>query len=121
MLTIRIDAHSSTAVASFVILLTLVLTAVPAQALTPAQFLDCIGQNSGNYGYTCQLDARPGAPYTVPGDFSSTINITRSGIPGNPLYVTGTVQSSVYDTTLQRADTSFVSIMTVDPNATNVY
>jgi hypothetical protein len=62
-------------------------------ALNLTQFTVCIGSSGGTYGSLCQLDAMPGQPYAI----TNTLTIGRSNI-----IISGTVLSSMSDTTLQR-------------------
>jgi hypothetical protein len=71
-----------------------------AQALTLAQFTDCIGPNTGSYGLTCQLDA---ATYLI----TSQLTISRNAGAGDTLTVQGTSVSSLSDTTLKRDPTLY--------------
>ncbi|MBV9401866.1 MAG: hypothetical protein JO062_28085 [Bryobacterales bacterium] len=82
--------HMRTILGGFIVLVAL---STPARALTLTNFRDCIGANTHSYGTTCELDA---GTYSI-GASEPTLVITRTGI-----VVTGTVNSSIYDTTLQR-------------------
>lgn len=75
-----------------------------AFALTLTQFRDCVGPNTGSYGYTCTLDA---GTHLI----SSTIDISRNPGGGNTLLVQGTITTALGDTTLKRSSLGTNAIM----------